>query len=160
MLVTRLPLAASDNALVVINFHLEAYDSGEGKQAQTRQLLDLMQAEDQKGNFGIAGGDFNQIFPGVKTDTKPTSQWVPGSLDPFPENMDSWRYVFDDSVPTCRLLNQPYRPEDPMTQYYVIDGFIVSPNVEVVSVKTLDEGFMYSDHNPVLMNVKLTPSAP
>lgn len=38
---------------------------------------------------------------------------------------------------------------------YTIDGFIVSPNVEVTSVETLDAGFAYSDHNPVKLQVKL-----
>ena len=42
------------------------------------------------------------------------------------------------------------------SQHYVIDGFILSPNVELVSVNTLDEGFTYSDHNPVKLQVKLS----
>ena len=37
----------------------------------------------------------------------------------------------------------------------MLDGFITSPNVRVESVKTLDEGFTYSDHNPMLLNVTL-----
>lgn len=82
---------------------------------------------------------------------KPTSQWVPGYLDALPEG---WDYLYDDTTPTCRLLNQPYDPESDLTQYYVIDGFIVSPNLQVLSVETLDESFTYSDHNPVLLQVK------
>ena len=35
------------------------------------------------------------------------------------------------------------------TQHYVLDGFIVSPNIEVLSVETQSLGFRYSDHNPV-----------
>lgn len=31
----------------------------------------------------------------------------------------------------------------------VIDGFVVSPNVQVQSVTTTDLGFEYSDHHPV-----------
>ena len=64
--------------------------------------------------------------------------------------------VYDLTVPTCRLLNQPYDPADTVnTQYYAIDGFLVSPNVEVSAVKTLDLGFENSDHNPVLLTVSL-----
>jgi hypothetical protein len=37
----------------------------------------------------------------------------------------------------------------------VIDGFLVSPNVRVESVETLDEGFACTDHNPVLLKVSL-----
>ncbi|MFR6426479.1 MAG: hypothetical protein ACLUNO_13905 [Oscillospiraceae bacterium] len=32
-------------------------------------------------------------------------------------------------MPTCRLDNQPYDAESEATQHYVIDGFILSPNV-------------------------------
>ena len=40
-------------------------------------------------------------------------------------------------------------------QYYVIDGFLCSPNVTVLSLETLDAGFRYSDHNPVLLQFEL-----
>ena len=42
LLVSRLPLRGTDRELVLINLHLEAYDSGEGKEAQTRQLSTFM----------------------------------------------------------------------------------------------------------------------
>ena len=157
MLVTRIPLDDGDGKeLVLVNFHLEAYDDGEGKLAQTEQLMDYLLAEYEKGNYVIAGGDFNQCFPGTQ-DTyplKPTSEWAAGQLDRLPTG---WKYACDDSTPTCRLLNQPYDPASPLTQYYVIDGFIVSPNLNVDSVRTLNEGFVYSDHNPVLMEITLNP---
>ena len=71
---------------------------------------------------------------------------------------EGFRYAFDTAVPTCRLLNQPYNPADTEnTQYYVIDGFIVSPNVSVEAVETVDLGFENSDHNPVCMTVDLVP---
>ena len=152
LLLTRVPLQGRKEELVIMNFHLEAYDDGEGKRKQTEQLMSLMQNEVDKGNYVIAGGDFNQIFPEVETVVLPTSEWVPGNLEPLEGN---WRYIYDDSTPTCRLLNQAYDPSDPLTQYYVIDGFIVSENIEVNSVKTLDEKFEYSDHNPVVMEVTL-----
>ena len=47
---------------MLFNLHLEAYDDGEGKCAQTKMLADLLAAEAEKGNYVIAGGDFNQIF--------------------------------------------------------------------------------------------------
>ena len=53
-------------------------------------------------------------------------------------------------------MNQPYDPADTAnTQYYVIDGFFLSPNVRVDSVETVDLGFENSDHNPVLLRVTL-----
>ena len=157
LLVSYLPVEGSDKQLVLVNLHLEAYDSGEGKIAQTRQLMGFLEDEYLKGKYVIAGGDFNQVFPGG-LDAYPNAHpelWTPGLLEEesLPEG---FRYLFDLAVPSCRLLNQPYDPSDTVnTQYYVIDGFIVSPNVTVESVKGLDLGFENADHNPVLISVKL-----
>ena len=157
LLVSYLPIEGSDRQLVLVNLHLEAYDDGEGKITQTRQLNEFIQAEYEKGNYVIAGGDFNQIFPGsleVYPNTHP-ELWEPGVLteDMLPVG---WSYAYDLRVPSCRLLNRPYDPEDTEnTQHYVIDGFILSPNVTLESVETLDEGFIASDHNPVLLRVTL-----
>ena len=157
LLVSYLPIEGSDSQLVLVNLHLEAYDSGEGKIAQTNQLREFIQSEYEKGNYVIAGGDFNQVFPGsleVYPNTHP-ELWAVGTLDDslLPEG---WQFVYDLSNPTCRLLNQPYDPSDTVnTQYYVIDGFIVSPNVTLNSVESVDLGFENSDHNPVRMSVTL-----
>ena len=56
--------------------------------------------------------------------------------------------------PTCRLLDQPYNEN---CQLYVIDGFILSPNVRLESVQTQDLNFENSDHNPVRLQVTLAP---
>ena len=72
---------------------------------------------------------------------------------------EGWTLAFDLTTPSCRLLNQPYDPGDAAgTQYYVIDGLILSPNVELRSVETLDAGFAYSDHNPVKIQIVLRES--
>ena len=157
LLVSYLPIEGSDKQLVLVNLHLEAYDDGEGKIAQTNQLREFISAEYEKGNYVIAGGDFNQTFPGSleRYPILDPSLWTPGVLDDslLPEG---WRFAYDVSVPTCRLLNQPYDPSDTAhTQHYVIDGFILSPNVDLTSVQTLDLGFENSDHNPVLLTVEL-----
>lgn len=154
LLVSRVPLEGTDRELVLVNLHLEAYDDGEGKAAQTKVLMDLLTAEYEKGNYVIAGGDFNQTFPGA-LDAFPIqdpSFWAPGVLenDILPQG---WQFACDLSVPSCRLLNHPYDPAD--TQFYVIDGFILSPNVRLDSVETIDRQFQYTDHNPVFIQVTL-----
>ena len=157
LLVTYLPLRDSDRQLVLVNLHLEAYDDGEGKIAQTNQLREFITAEYGKGNYVIAGGDFNQSFPGA-LEAYPmldASLWTPGTLteDLLPEG---WRFAYDTAVPSCRLLDRPYDPSDTAhTQHYVIDGFLLSPNVELEEVVTLDLGFENSDHNPVALRVTL-----
>ena len=78
--------------------------------------------------------------------------WMPSLLEDLPEG---WQYAFDDGSPTCRLLNQPYDPSDSTTQHYVIDGFIVSPNITIDRVVTINAGFEFSDHNPVVLDISL-----
>jgi endonuclease/exonuclease/phosphatase family metal-dependent hydrolase len=156
LLVSRIKLEDTDKELVIVNLHLEAYDDGEGKAAQTAELIDLLEEEYAKGNYVIAGGDFNQSFPG-SLDAWPIiddETWMPGILDES-TLPDGWSFASDTETPSCRLLNKPYDPDDQTSQHYVIDGFIISPNVEVTSVKTIDTGFEYSDHNPVRLSVKL-----
>ncbi len=162
ILVSRIPVyengGDSGHELVLANFHLEAYDSGEGKIAQTKALTDFIESEYEKGNYVIAGGDFNQKFPG--SDAYPVISkdgWIPGELD---ANMlkDGWAFVYDDSKPTCRSLEAPYNDEQAKAhnwQYYVIDGFIISPNIEKLSVNVIDMDFQSSDHNPVYMTFEL-----
>ena len=143
--------------LVMVNLHLEAYDDGEGKAAQTKVLMDFLKTEYEKGNYVIAGGDFNQTFPGAldKYPVKNAELWTPGVLNESDLPGEGWQFVTDIDTPTCRLLNQPYDPASDATQYYVIDGFIVSPNVRLEEVKTIDAGFEFSDHNPVQIKVTL-----
>ena len=65
LLITRYALPGTEAELVAVNLHLEAYDDGEGKAAQTAMLFDILEEEYAKGNYVVAGGDFNQTFPGT-----------------------------------------------------------------------------------------------
>jgi len=158
LLADYIPIEGTDKYLVAVDLHLEAYDDGSGKAAQTSVLRDFLDSEYKKGNYVIAGGDFNQEFPDA-LEVYPNTQadiWQPDTLDAsmIPENFS---YAYDLNVPSCRLDNQPYNAADTVnTQYYVIDGFILSPNVHLNTVKTLDEGFVNSDHNPVRLTATLT----
>ena len=157
LLVERLPLQNVDRELVLINLHLEAFDNGEGKEAQTVMLREILEEEAANGNYVIAGGDFNQSFSNTDISDYPLQEgvWAPGHIDTS-EFTDGWQCLMDASVPTCRSLDKPYAGADKDTfQYYVIDGFIVSSNIEVKSVQTQDLGFVNSDHNPVLMECVL-----
>ncbi len=154
MIVERLPVEGSSKELVLINLHLEAYDSGEGKLAQTNMLKGYLESEAHKGNYIIVGGDFNQTFSNVKTDMYPQKDgmWKCGRIDTSLFE-DFLVFLMDSGTPTCRSLDQPYDtfPGDKSEfQYYMIDGFIVSDNIIVNSVKTADLGFRASDHNPVI----------
>lgn len=155
LLVERLPLS-DGSELVLVNLHLEAYDDGSGKLAQARMLIDILTEEYEKGNYVVAGGDFNQSFASAGADYPMLSEdyWMPSE---FPEELlpEGWQTAFDASAPSCRLLNKPYSGDRSDTQFYLIDGFILSPNVTLGQVKTLDLDFQYADHNPVYLEITL-----
>lgn len=154
LLVERVPLEGTDKELVLVNLHLEAYDSGEGRIAQTKVLADVLESEYRKGNYVIAGGDFNQSFEGAAAYPVVDDAWVPISLAEA-DIPAGFQMVYSDSVPTTRVLSAPYTGSYDTTQVYVIDGFLVSDNVRVNDVKVLDYGFEYTDHQPVVLNATL-----
>ena len=136
-------------------------EDGEGKAAQTKQLRELLQEEAEKGNYVIAGGDFNQAFSNYDNSAYPLvseDMWTPGVID-VDEFGDNLTFVTDNSTPSCRSLDRPLAGNDSdpsVFQYYMIDGFIVSDNLTINTVETRDLGFKNSDHNPIVMNVTVT----
>ena len=157
LLVSRVKLENSDKELVLVNLHLEAYDDGEGKLAQTKMLADLLNAEAAKGNYVIAGGDFNQIFSSANGSAFPLYEgnWAAPQLD-VAQFQEDWQFLMDEDTPSCRLLDRPYADaEKESFQYYMIDGFIVSANLKVAGFEALDLGFVNSDHNPLELTVTL-----
>lgn len=149
--------------LCLYNLHLSAYTSdGTIATEQLRLLLEDMQGEYEKGNYCIAGGDFNKDILGDssiyfgKSDIEYTwAQPIPeGTFDGVAISLIA---PLDETkpVPSCRNADGPYHHG----QYVLtVDGFLVSPNVEVKASNVIDLGFRYSDHNPVYMEFLLTPS--
>jgi len=171
MTVSRLPIAGSDKFLVIVNVHLSAYDDGTMRVQEMAALRTLVQEEYADGNYVIVGGDFNQTFPAAvdvtATDTRGDDRlydlrdptlWESFEMDADWVTENGWKFGIDLDLdnPTCRLLNQPYDALNRANnQYYLIDGFIVSPNIDIVSVEIVEQDFLYSDHNPVVMEVSL-----
>ena len=157
LLVSRYPVKGTGKELVLINLHLEAYDSGEGKEAQTRQLVSFMHEEYAKGNYVIAGGDFNQRFTNIDQGAYPVydGMWQPGEISAEAFGSD-FSLLMDNTTPTCRSLDRAWAgAEADGFQFYLIDGFIVSANVTPDAVETLDFNFTCSDHNPIRMSFTL-----
>lgn len=155
VLVTRIPVEGGKE-LVIVNLHLEAYDDGEGKAAQAKMLMDILDEETAKGNYVIAGGDFNQSFSNVQNNYPVfEEQWQPASMD-VSQYENNWQFIMNNEIPTCRSLYTPLAGNDPNSlQYYMIDGFIVSKNITVTSYEIHDLGFVNSDHNPQVLNITL-----
>ncbi len=155
-LLERFPLAGGGE-LVLVNTHNSAYDDGSLKKVQLEQLKAVLLAEYEKGNYVIAGGDWNQFppqyrgfdgIPTYNTDAPDPKYHVP---DAYPAV--GWRWAWDPAVPTNRSLVAAFDPAS--TERGILDFYLLSPNVEMVAVKTLDLGFAFSDHQPVQLQVRL-----
>ncbi len=173
VVVSRLPIADSDKEFIIINVHLSAYDDGTMRLQEMAALKTIVSTEYEAGNYVLVGGDFNQTFPNAVTitdnqDGTETYDYLfalnnPDYWQAFPMENDwfienGFQFGTDLSTPTCRLLNQAYDTiNDENNQYYYIDGYIVSSNIEIKNVTTLQENFKYSDHNPVQIEIKLRP---
>ena len=141
--------------LVLINTHNSAYDAG-GKLREMEMPLirDLMLKEYKKGNYVIAGGDWNQNPPTFKKDelngSYPGEDRVLMNASLFP---GKWQIVYDPNHPTNREIKAPLTPGK--TKVTVIDFFILSPNIEAERIKVLSQNFQNSDHEPVYMRLKI-----
>jgi endonuclease/exonuclease/phosphatase family metal-dependent hydrolase len=138
-MVQRMPYNKKE--LVVINTHNSAYDDGSLKAAEMEFMKGFLKSEEEKGNYIIVGGDWNQHAPGSGNREVPVAY------------IDGWSWVFDTSFPTNRNLETAYVHGETETQ--VIDFFLCSPNISVEDVTVIDMNFKYSDHQPVYLRVKL-----
>jgi len=153
-LVQRIPMA-DGKQLVVINTHNSAYDdTGELKKAELDHLRDLLAAEEQAGNAVIVGGDWNQTPPGIHPEIFNGGTGEPGSNTNLPEALlPGWHWAYGTIHPTNRSLKAPYMAGT--TPTFLIDLFLLSPKVELMELNTIDMGFAFSDHQPVVIKVKL-----
>ncbi len=139
--------------LLIINTHNEAFDPGEIRKAQMAYLKEFLLKEYKKGNYIITGGDWNLSppdfipkFSGYQINNlqmKMTSDYLPAE----------WKWIYDSKIPSNRSVVNAFDPATTPTT--VIDFFLLSPNIQALSVKCIDLGFENSDHNPVIIKAKL-----
>lgn len=152
-LVSRFNLSGGKE-LLIINTHNSAYDNGALSTKELEYLSGFIHKEFENGNHVIVGGDWNQSPPDFvpafthnKFDTVDLIH-INGKLLP-----SGWQWIYDASTPTNRRVDFPY--DEKTTHTTVIDQFLISPNVESISVRGLDLGFEHSDHHPVIARFRL-----
>ena len=159
--VHRMPVE-NGRELVVYALHLSAYTSdGTIATQQLELLLADMQAEYEKGNYVLAGGDFNKDLLGD------SSAWfgVSGEgytwAQPFPVDLLAGTHITlvapldeQNPAPSCRNADGPYQEG----QFVLtVDGFLVSANITVTGDAVLDTDFAWSDHEAVTVTFRLEP---
>ena len=169
-------IEGSDKKLHIVNSHMSAYDKGGVIRAkQIEELNAYMKECQEKGDYVVIGGDYNHDlitynpnFSYTKDNipfyvNKKAPDWVSYFYDEngTSEFIDEYSIVTSDNNPTCRNNDMEWEPGKTFT--CVVDGYIVSNNIEIVYIENVQtkqgnkryEGFAYSDHEPVYMQFKL-----
>ncbi|GAB4427412.1 MAG: endonuclease [Bacteroidia bacterium] len=152
---------ADGRQLLVINTHNSAYDDGTQRAQQMEQLAGVLREAQAAGHLVVAGGDWNQSPSGfrgvgdlpVRTSSLEARFQVAAD---FPAA--GWQWAYDPLVPTNRDLDKAFDPAK--TPRTILDFFLVSPGIEVLEVRGIDLGFRHSDHQPVLLRVRLPQLLP
>lgn len=160
--------------LVLINSHMSAYDEGGLiRDKQIDELYSFMKKEYDKGNYVITAGDFNHdlltnnpLYPQYTREDYPYKEqidqgypgWVSYIYDEKGKSGfdDGFKVYAADNEPSCRDADVVCRKGS--TFVSTLDGFILSDNVQansVITSKTGENGFAYSDHQPTTLRFVL-----
>ena len=166
------------NKLIVVNIHMSAYDEGGViREKQLEELNSYLKTVKELGYYVIVGGDFNHDL----LSNNPLYNYDLENNNPFAEYIShkkpDWLQMFFNEDKTCNIeegyqviassnapTSRDISVEWEIGKGYVsvIDGFIVSDNIEVISSETIVttngkkkiNHFAYSDHDPVLLTFK------
>lgn len=139
--------------LVIVHTHNSAHDDGSIKALEMEVLKEVLIKEFEKGNYIIAGGDWNQSPPDFKPDFI-FNLFDTINIAKIPTDfLPDWQWVYSSEVPTNRTISTPYNPGESLTT--VVDFFLISPNIELKNIECIHLDFKNSDHNPVKAKFKL-----
>ena len=142
--------------LILLNVHLSAYDKGGIVRKQQLQFIEeYVTNEYASGNYIILGGDFNHSLPTTDPSLFPTTEQWPDWLQMMPEDFlsEQFYWAVDSSVASSRTIATSYTKGENFLS--IIDGFLVSNNIELLSVYGTNLEFKNSDHNPVTATFQL-----
>ncbi len=155
-ILTRYTLLFSEQEFVIINTHNSAYVYDSVLRNKELEIIKKTMIEEYaKGNYVIAGGDWNANPPGFE----PSGYFNGHRFEASRVKMNSkllppdWMWAYDPSAPTNRNNDKAYEKGVNGTTY--LDYFIVSPNIEILDIQTIDLEFENSDHNPVSIKIEL-----
>jgi endonuclease/exonuclease/phosphatase family metal-dependent hydrolase len=148
----KIPSKNEDAYWYIINLHLSSFNKDLNKinSDQLSFIKDFIIKLYKSGNYVICGGDWNFNIVEIdslrekiqKNNVKNSS--TKDSLDFLPKD---WIWAYDFITPTYK---DPQKNINTITR----DGFLISPNIELIEVKALDFDFVNSPHNPVYIRVK------
>lgn len=162
--ISRIPTNVDGKELVLFNVHMSAYtDDDSIRTSQVKMLVEDMKKEYEAGNYVVCGGDFNHDMLGNSDEVFGNKPGDYNWATPFPEEMIPEGFTIGlknlseeqikNIIPTCRNTDKTYKRGE--NEVWILDTFITSNNVEIISYENIDDDFKYTDHNPVKMKFKL-----
>jgi hypothetical protein len=99
----------------------------------------------------LIGGDWNQSPAGFKPNyslpfNTTDEYYLPAYF------LKKWTISYPDEIPTNRQLKSSYN--EGKTPTSVIDFYISSPNIQIISKRAVDLKFKNTDHQPVFLTFK------
>lgn len=152
----HIPLPKTEKELILLNTHNSFYIKEDSlRQKELDILRDYALKEYKKGNYVLAGGDWNQNPPGLQQpDFLTADKFQPTHIQLKASFMPSgWQWVYDPTIPTNREVDRPYTRGE--TTATIIDFFLASPNIEILERKAVDLNFVAADHQPVYVKFKV-----
>lgn len=145
--------------IIFMNIHIAIIDKKQKLQKrQLEYLKKIIIEEYDKGNSVIVGGDWNMILPGIEKEKfskisnagkwKNVFNYLPDDWTP-----NKWKWAYSNDSPSIRATDKPYSKEESYTTTF--DGFLLSPDIDIINVEVVDMNFKYSDHQPVYMNIRI-----
>ena len=150
MMVNKITLKG-EKELILINIHLSAYDKGGLiRKKQLDHLIEYINEISKENQYVIIGGDWNHLL-----DSSIYTEDMPVWVSMLPENLfkTDYKIVYDKDVNTVRSEDKPYIKGQNFET--IIDGFLVSPGIDVRAIQATDYEYKYTDHNPVTMTFRL-----
>lgn len=146
------------NQLHLINVHLSSYDfEGTYRLAQLKQIWQIADSLEKRGDYVIVAGGWNMNPPGFKKYRikngylgKPAYPQIDST-----KYFINWKFEYRMDLPTSRDLRNSYRHG--AIGSTIKDFFICSPNISILEVNTVNQKFKNADHQAVSMSLFLMP---
>ena len=156
--VSRIPVE-NGKYLCLYAIHMSAYGNSDTiREGQIRMLCEDMAGEYAQGNYVICGGDFNHDLKAL-TDGSERESWAyPFPREELPEGfsfcLDSFSQEEREQMwNSARNADMEYA--EGVTYTVTLDGFILSDNVVCEEYTHVKTGYLYSDHDPVILDFSL-----
>lgn len=146
-------LTSQGDTLFIGNTHNTAFDTGNMRNTEMKYLENIIKAIAENGNLSIIGGDWNQYPP----DYTPKPQELDNPFFSPAAISDTLmgrygRFDFDPLIHSLRFNDHPF---DTTSICTTTDFFFLSDNITTRGVSVIDLGFKNSDHNPIIINIRI-----